>query len=209
MHGKVGLIGAMHAKHSQKMRVRRRQCAKPHQCQCRRPARQMRQLGQQLRRAGAGIDDAATAIDYMPLGAFHRGNSRLDSIGSGLSHRLIARNRLRTDALTHIGDLGHQNVLWQINQHRPGTSRGGNMKRLDYGLLELRPFLDQIIMLCTGTGDASRVSLLKSIIANQMRRHLTGETDNGNGIHQSVSKTSHRIGCARTGRDQHDTCLAG
>ena len=60
-------------------------------------------------------------------------------------------------------------------------------------------------MLHTGAGNTYAVDLLKRIIADQRRRHLTREDDKRNGIHVCGGDTSDRVGGTGPGRDQHNT----
>ena len=197
MHRQIGLIGPVHAQHAQKMLVRCRQRAQSHQRQGGRPARQMRQLCQQLRGVRAGIDDAAAAINDRLFSAHHHIHSGRNGRRVRFGCRLIARCRLLANGLVAIGRILHQDVLWQIDQNRAGAAGTGNVKRLYHSRLQTFAFLDQIIMLCTGAGDASCVRFLKGVIPDQMRWHLACKTDNRHRIHQRIRQTGYRIGGPR------------
>ena len=58
-------------------------------------------------------------------------------------------------------------------------------------------------------GDAGGVGLLEGVIADQMRRHLAGQADQRNAVHQRVHQTGHGVGRPRAGGDQHHAHLAG
>jgi len=67
----------------------------------------------------------------------------------------------------------------------------------------------QVVMLGAGTRDADGVGLLEGIVADEMGRHLAGQADNRDGIHQGVGQTGHRVGRAGAGGHQHCAHLAG
>ena len=69
--------------------------------------------------------------------------------------------------------------------------------------------LHEIIVLGAGPRDAGGVGFLEGVVADQMGRHLAGQADHGDGIHQRVGETGHGIGGARTRGHQHDADLAG
>ena len=77
------------------------------------------------------------------------------------------------------------------------------------GARQVADRLHQVVVLGAGPRDAGRVGFLEGVVADQVRRHLAGEADDWNGIHQGVGETGHRIGGAGTGSHQHDTNPAG
>ena len=74
---------------------------------------------------------------------------------------------------------------------------------------ELVDVLDQPVVLGAGPRDADRVAFLESVGADQRGRHLAGEADQRDRIHQRVLQRRHRIGGAGSGGHQHDARLAG
>jgi len=64
-------------------------------------------------------------------------------------------------------------------------------------------------MLRTGARDASGVSLLKGVIADQMCRDLAGQTDNRDRIHQRIGQAGDGIGRPGPRCDKHHAGLAG
>ncbi len=69
--------------------------------------------------------------------------------------------------------------------------------------------LDEIIVLGAGPRDADGVAFLECVIADQMGRHLTGDADDGDGIHPRIGEARDRIGGARARGDQDAADFAG
>ena len=69
--------------------------------------------------------------------------------------------------------------------------------------------LNQVIVFGARSRDAGSVGLLKCIVANQVRRHLAGDADQRDAIHQRIGQAGHRIGGAGAGRHQDHPDLAG
>ena len=45
----------------------------------------------------------------------------------------------------------------------------------------------QVVVLGGGSGDAGGVGFLESVVADQVGRHLAGQADHGNAVHQDVA----------------------
>ena len=130
-----------------------------------------------------------------------------DGLGIGFRARAIGTMALR--GRFPIRRLVDQDIFRQINHHRAGATGFRDVKSFVHHARQVFGFLDQIIMLGRGAGDAGGIGFLEGIIADQMRRHLAGEADHRHGIHQRIQKPRHRIGGARAGGDQHHANLAG
>ena len=74
---------------------------------------------------------------------------------------------------------------------------------------ELGRVLHQIIMLGAVARDADGVGFLERVGADQRGRHLAGDDDHRDRIHQRVGDAGDRVGRARAGGDEHDAGLAG
>ena len=83
------------------------------------------------------------------------------------------------------------------------------MERLVQRVRQIGDVLHQIIVFGAGPGDADGVAFLEGVVADQMRRHLPGEDDDGDRVAERVGQAGHRVGRARTGRDQNRADLAG
>jgi hypothetical protein len=64
-------------------------------------------------------------------------------------------------------------------------------------------------MLGAGAGDADGVGLLEGVVADHEGRHLAGQHDQRDRIHQRVGQAGDGVGRAGAGGDQHDAGLAG
>ena len=72
----------------------------------------------------------------------------------------------------------------------------------------LTSFTSQLCLV-QGLRDADRVAFLEGVGADQRRRHLAGQADERDRIHQRVLQRRHRVGRARSRGHQHDARLAG
>ena len=73
----------------------------------------------------------------------------------------------------------------------------------------LRRILHQIIVLGAVPRDADRIGLLERVGADQGGRHLPGDDDHRDRIHQRVGDAGDGVGRARARGDEHDAGLAG
>ena len=64
-------------------------------------------------------------------------------------------------------------------------------------------------MLGARPGDSDRIAFLEGVRADQVGRHLAGDDDKRDGVHQGVDDAGHRVGGAGAGGHQHDAALAG
>ena len=74
---------------------------------------------------------------------------------------------------------------------------------------EIVDVLHEVIVLGAGPRDADRVAFLEGVVADEMGRHLAGDADQRNRVHQRIGEAGHRIGGAGTRGDEHDARLAG
>ncbi len=74
---------------------------------------------------------------------------------------------------------------------------------------EIVDVLHQVIMLGAGPRDADRVAFLERVIADEVGRHLPGEADQRDRVHQCIGEARHCIGRARPRGDQHHAGFAG
>ena len=172
-------------------------------------------IGKPVRRAnlvnasaasGPAVDDTATGVDHRPLRLLHQRDRFGDLAQVGLGARTVAgmldrRLRIR-------GRVDH-NVLGQVDHHRTGPAAAGNVERLMHDAGEILGSLDQIVVLGRRSGDAGRVGLLERVVADQMCRHLAGQADDRDAVHQRIDQTRHRIGRTRPGGDQNHANTAG
>ena len=79
------------------------------------------------------------------------------------------------------------------------------MEGLVQHVRKVRGILDQPVVLGAGAGDPDGVGLLEGVRSDHEGRHLPGEHDDGDRIHQRVGDAGHRIGGARSGCHEHHT----
>ncbi len=207
MHGEVGLVGAVHADHAEELPVGSRQGAESHQGQGRGEPGQMHELGVELAGAVARIDDAAAAIEERPLCRGDEPHRFADARRIGFELRAVA---LMADGLgPAIGAAGEQHVLGQVDHDRSRPSRPGDIERLVQNARQVIDVLHQIVVLGARARDAGGVRLLEGVVADEVGRHLPGEADHRDRIHQRVGQPGDRVGGARPAGHQHDADLAG
>jgi hypothetical protein len=144
-----------------------------------------------------------------PLGRGEHLDRRLDRAEVALDRGLIglvAKDRAGRLAIARGRDL---DVLGQVDDDRAGAAGGGDVERLVDRLADLGRVLHQIVMLGAVAGDADRVAFLKGVGADQMGRHLAGDDDDRDRIHQRVGDAGDGIGRAGAGGHQDDAGLAG
>ena len=207
MHGVVGLEGAVHAEHAEPLLVGRRIGAEAHQRGGHREAGRADQLAQQSRGVRAGIDHAAAGVEDRPLRRGHH----LDRVAHPLEVALDLRTiGLVLDvALERIGAAGELHVLRDVDDDRAWAAVRGDVEGLVQDARQILDPAHQIIVLGAIAGDAGRVAFLERVRADEMGRHLAGDADQRDRIHQRVGETGDRVGRARAGGHQKDADLAG
>ena len=207
MHRQVRLDGAVHPQHAQELRVGRRVGTQPHQGGGAGRAAEPNQLPQRGRRVRPGVDDAAAAVDDRPPCALQQGNGATDLRGVRVAARPVGAVGLA--GRRRVGRRGDQHVLRQVDHHRPGPAAGCDRERLMDDPRQVLAALDQVVVLGRGPGDPRGISLLEGVVADQVRRYLPGQADQGHAVHQRVHQAGHRVGGAGAAGDQHHPDLAG
>ena len=208
MHRHVGFVGAVHAEHAEPVLARCRIGAEPHQGRGDREAGDLDQFAQQLRCLETGIDDAAAAIDHRALGVGEQRHGLADLRRIALHARRVGDVHVGL-ARRMIGAGRELHVLGHVDQHRTGTARGRDIERLVQHLGEIVDVAHQPVVLGAGPGDADGVAFLEGVVADQMRRHLPGDADQRDRIHQRIRQRRHHVGGAGTRGHQHHARLAG
>ena len=207
VHGQIRLVGAVHADHAEKMWVGRRKRAEPHQGQSARRIGQPHQLGETGAGLGPGVDQPAAAVEKRAFCL----SDHLDGLGNpgrvGLQLRTVA-------LVTHlfgrgVGPEREQDILRQIDDDRPRAAALRDVKGLVQYAGQFADVLDEVIVLRAGPRDAGCVGFLKRVIANQVRRDLSGQADDRHRVHQRVGQAGDRVRSARTARHEHDAYPPG
>ena len=153
------------------------------------------------------VDDAAAGVEHRLLGVAHELDRARDGVGVALDARLIG---LVADVLgAGVGAGGELHVLGDVDHDGARAAGAGDVERLVQHARQIVDVLHQPVVLGAGARDADRVAFLEGVVADQVRRHLAGDADDGNGIHQRVGEAGDGVGGAGPGRDQHDADLAG
>ena len=167
----------------------------------------MREAGEQPRRLGARVDDAAAGVKNRPLG----GGDDLDRLGDELGVALdlgIVRPVAHLARLDVAATAG-RHVLGHVDDDRSGTAAARDVERLVDDPRQVVDPLDQVVVLGARPGDADRVGLLEGVVADEMGRYLAGEADHRDAVHQRVGQAGDAVGGAGTRGDEHHADLAG
>ncbi len=194
--GHVGEIGAVHARHAEKERVRAREGAEAHEGRCDRELGPSGE-GPQLIRCLAQ-QDASAGHQHGPF----RGPQHLQELDVFLGGRLGRQRQLCGVDLDLRGVVVHlrgDDVFRQIDEHRPGTARAGDVEGLVDGVGQLVGIANEIVVLGAGTGDAGDVALLEGVVADEVRGHLPREDDDGDGVHVGRGDPRHGVRGAGAG----------
>ena len=211
-HCHVGFVGAVHAEHAEEERVGPRIAAEPHQRVGDGIARAPHQRRETLRRVGPCVDDAAPGIEEGTLGTRQQLDRALDRVRIGralgpVGAMLQAVARCRT--LGGVERLGHHHVLRQVHDHGAGPAGASDVVGLADHLAEIVDILDEIVVLGAGASDPHRVGFLKRVVADHVGRHLPGQADDRDAVHQRIGEPGDAVGGARPRSDQNRAHLAG
>jgi hypothetical protein len=160
-------------------------------------------------------DGRTGASDHRPVpDVEHRLAAARDQRRRLVQRILVRMSRHRVARQVHLvgerrGAGGAGDVLGQIDQHRPGTPRAGQVERLPRDARDVVGVLHQVGMLHHRIGDAGDVGLLKGVLAQHRGDGLAGEHDHRHRVHQRGQHAGHRVGRAGTGGHQHHARLAG
>jgi hypothetical protein len=149
----------------------------------------------------------AAAVDHGAARALQQRHRAADLPHVRLGARAIGAVRFRRRR--RVGRGGDQHVLRQVDHHRAGPPAGRDREGLVHDARQVLAPLDQVIVLGRRAGDAGRVRLLKRVVADQVRRNLSRQTDDGDAVHQRVDQPGDGVGGTRAAGDQHDANLAG
>ncbi|VVB69548.1 Uncharacterised protein [uncultured archaeon] len=203
LNGIVGVLRAMHSQHPQRQRMVLWEAAHTHESSSNRGI----DLGRQVEELAVrvGIPHPATSIDHRPLGIHKCLGRLLDLHLVRLEGRMIARQvHLRPGEL----HLLHGHVPGQVDEHRPGAARVGDVESLPEDLGYLPGAAQEVVVLGYGQSDSSYVRLLEGVLADQPGVHLSGDGHHGHGVHVGVGNASDQVRCPWPGGGDADADLA-
>ena len=163
--------------------------------------RQLDELGRGVRRDGAAAD-----VQHRPLGPHERPRGLLDLPGMPFVRRVVGAHVHFRRILE--GPLLDEDVLRQVHVHGSGTAGGRDVKRLLDDVRQVLAVLDQEVVLGRRARDADIVRFLERVVADQVRRHLPGERDDGDRVHQRILERGDQVRGGGSGRDEADADLA-
>ena len=214
-HRHVGLVGAVHPEHPEEQVVGPRIAAEPHQRVGDGVAGAPHQRRQARRRLRPGVDDAAAGVEERAPGRGQQFDRALDRVRVGLAPGPVGGMRhavARRRAVAIAGDIGrpgHDHVLGQVHDHGAGPAGGRDVIGLADRPAESVDLLHQIVVLGAGPGDADRVGFLEGVVADHVGRHLPGQADHRDAVHERVGEPGDAVGGAGARGDQHRAHLAG
>src|ERR1017187_3332114 len=201
----IGGVAAVHAGHGDEVGVIRRERAEAHQGSDDGSVGE----GNELTEFGRGIggDDAAAGINEGTRGFLDELGGAADLAGMSFGENLVTGKVDRSDGL--VVALRLEDILGDVYEDGAGASGGGDVEGLVDDLREIVEFLDQIVVLGAGTSDAEGIGFLEGVAADQFAGDLSGNGDDGDGIHQGIDEAGGEVGGAGAGSGAADTDLAG
>ncbi len=190
----------MHAKHAERERMGFRKDSLAEQGGGYRASEGFRKMHQLLVRTGnhaalAGEDHRALGLGDEVGGLLHGGGANIEG---GL--RLVARE---VELRIHVaGERALGNVLRHVDEHRTGTTGGGDVIGLAGDPWKRVGVLDQVVVLHHRNGDAENVGLLERILAEHPGHRLAADHEHRDGIHHRGHQAGH--GISRSGTRGHE-----
>ena len=206
VHRQVRLVGAVHPQHPEEPRVAGGERTQAHQRVGDREPGGVNELRQQHRGLGPGVDHPAAGIDHRPPGRFQQRDRLGDLRRIGLGLRVVAAMHRRRFGIRRLGD---HDVLRQVDHHRTRPPGACHVERLVHHARQIGGTLHQVVVLGRRPGDPRGVRLLEGVVADQVGRHLAGQADDRNAVHQRVDQPGHRVRRPRPRGHQHHADLAG
>ena len=204
--GPVGIGRAVHAEPAQRQLVRLRERAHAHDRAGDRDAGRCDQAAQRV--AGVGADDAAANVKQWPVAFLDQSNDLvelefacLEALGvePGDVH-LVGEQYLRAGLL---------DVFRHVDDHRAGPAACGDLERLLHHGRDFVDVGDEVAVFHHRQGHPEKVGLLKSALADHCLRHLAGDGDERDRIHERVGDAGDEVGGAGAAGGHADTGPAG
>ena len=128
-----------------------------------------------------------------------------DALEVALELRLIG---LVLDVLLErVGAARELHVLGNVDDHRTGPAVRGDIEGFVQDARQVVDAAHEIIVLGAAAGDAGRIAFLERVGADEMGRHLAGDADERNRVHQRVGEPGDGVGRAGAGGDEKTPTL--
>ncbi len=155
---------------------------------------------------GACLEHAATDVQDRATGGTDELRRLPDLLGMRPSNRPVARQvqRGRPDVARQYRRRRLQDVLGQVDQDRPGTSRRSQVERLGDRARDVVRGVHQEVVLRDRQRDAADVGFLEGVRPDRRARHLAGDRHHGHRVHVGVRDRRNQVRRTRPGgRDAH------
>ena len=101
-----------------------------------------------------------------------------------------------------VNGAAHLGVLGKIEHHGTGAAASGYIECTAHGPCHIFGRTYLVSPFTNGLCDVHHVALLKGICAQHLRRHLSGDDNDGGAVHHGVSNARDGVGGSGTARDE-------
>ena len=202
VHGHVGLVRAVHAKHADKLGIGAGIGAQTHQRVGDRVTQRLRDFGQLLR--SLAENHAPSGVNHRPLRRHQQIDGFTDLPGMPFEHGIVGAQIDALGVFERDLDVRRRDVFGNIDHHRPRAARRRQVESLFDRRRDFLDALGQEIVFDARTRDADRIDFLKRIAADKRSRDLPGQHYHRNRIQVRRGDPGHGIGGTRSRGNQHD-----
>jgi hypothetical protein len=210
LHGRDGRVVAVHAGHAQAQRVAVGEGTSGHERRDHGDVAGLGQLSQGL--GGPGLEDATAGVDHRAASLGDEVGGLADHAGVAPGHRLVAGEVELVGPVPlqcRVRVLGVDDVLGDVDEHRPGPARRGDVERLADRAGDVGGVGDEEVVLGDRLGDAGGVALLEGVAADGGGRHLAGDAHHRDRVHEGVAERGDDVGGRRAAGDHGDARASG
>ena len=171
------------------------------------------ELGQGPQRVGAArLEYPAARVDDGPLGGEDHLDGLADALGVGVGEHVVAGQVVPGGDVVgegRTGIAGVDDVLGDVDQHRPGSSRRGQVEGIVDHLGDVGGLGDEEVVLGDRHGDAGGVALLEGVGSDGGVGHLTGDCHHRHRVEVGVAQRGDDVGGRGATGDHGHARLAG
>ena len=202
-------VVAVHARHAERQWVAVRERAPRHEGRDHVDVAQLGQLAQFLCRVR--LEDPAACVDDGSRSGQDQLGGLADLAGMALGRRLVA-GEAGGDLLVGrpvpveraAGVAGVDDVLGDVDQHRPGATGRGDVERLAHDAGDVGCLGHEPVVLGDRHGDAGRIALLERVGADGGCRDLAGDAHHRDRVEVGVGQRRDYVGGSGAARDHAD-----